>query len=139
MANEQNLIPIKTLSSEEAKKRGSNGGKKSGQVRREKKLLSDYYRTELLEKVFKVKINDEDLQKTGAELICDTLLKVMKRGDSASISAIKEIREATEGSKVVQTTKTIPTTEEDCKKELQKIADEQGITLDEIMEREGLK
>jgi hypothetical protein len=27
----------------------------------------------------------------------------MKRGDSASISAIKEIREATEGSKVQQT------------------------------------
>jgi hypothetical protein len=40
---------------------------------------------------------------------------------------------------VEQTTKTIPTTEDDCKKELQKIADEQGITLDELMEREGLK
>jgi hypothetical protein len=103
MANEQNLIPIKTLSKEEAKKRGSNGGKKSGKVRREKKRLSDYYRTELLEKVFKVKINEEELHKTGGELICDTLLKVMKRGDSASISAIKEIREATEGSKVHNT------------------------------------
>lgn len=36
MANEQNLVPIETLSSEEAKKRGKNGGIRSGEVRREK-------------------------------------------------------------------------------------------------------
>lgn len=38
MANNENLKPIKKgeLTSEEAKKRGSNGGKKSGQVRRER-------------------------------------------------------------------------------------------------------
>lgn len=38
MANNENLKPIKKgeLSNEEAKKRGSNGGKKSGQVRRER-------------------------------------------------------------------------------------------------------
>ena len=43
MANEQNLIPIKKgeLSKEEAKKRGSNGGKKSAQARAEKKLIKD--------------------------------------------------------------------------------------------------
>jgi hypothetical protein len=40
---------------------------------------------------------------------------------------------------IEQTTKTLPATEEDCKKELQKIADEQGISLEELMEREGLK
>lgn len=36
MANEQNLKPIETLSNEEAKKRGKNGGIRSGEVRREK-------------------------------------------------------------------------------------------------------
>lgn len=36
MANEQNLVPIETLSNEEAKKRGKNGGIRSGEVRREK-------------------------------------------------------------------------------------------------------
>lgn len=43
MANEQNLRPIKKgeLSKEEAKKRGSNGGIRSGEVRREKKLIRD--------------------------------------------------------------------------------------------------
>jgi hypothetical protein len=99
----ENLRSLKELTTEEVRKIASKGGKKSVQVRREKKLLSDYYRTELLEKVFKVKINEEEQHKTGGELICDTLLKVMKRGDSASISAIKEIREATEGSKVHNT------------------------------------
>ena len=43
MANEKNLVPIKKgeLSSEEAKRRGSAGGKKSAQVRRENKLIKD--------------------------------------------------------------------------------------------------
>lgn len=43
MANEQNLKPIQKgqLSKEEAKRRGSNGGKKSVQARAEKKLIKD--------------------------------------------------------------------------------------------------
>lgn len=43
MANEQNLKPIRKgdLSNEELKKRQSNGGKKSAQVRRENKLIKD--------------------------------------------------------------------------------------------------
>lgn len=43
MANEQNLKPIKKgeLTSEEAKRRGSNGGKKSAQKRKEIKLIKD--------------------------------------------------------------------------------------------------
>lgn len=43
MANEQNLIPIQKgeLTKEEAKRRGSNGGKRSAEVRRENKLIKD--------------------------------------------------------------------------------------------------
>lgn len=41
MANEQNLKPITSLSSEEAKKRGSAGGKASVEARREKKLFKE--------------------------------------------------------------------------------------------------
>ena len=41
MANEQNLKPITSLSSEEAKKRGSAGGKASVEARRKKKLFKD--------------------------------------------------------------------------------------------------
>ena len=39
--NEQNLKPIRTLSSEEAKKRGSAGGKKSVEVRLQKKIIKE--------------------------------------------------------------------------------------------------
>lgn len=43
MANEQNLKPIRKgdLSREELKRRQSNGGKKSAEVRRENKLIKD--------------------------------------------------------------------------------------------------
>jgi len=43
MANEQNLKPIKKgqLSKEEAKRRGSKGGKKSAEVRKARKTFSE--------------------------------------------------------------------------------------------------
>lgn len=43
MANEQNLKPYRKgeLTSEEAKRRGSNGGKRSAEVKRENKLIKD--------------------------------------------------------------------------------------------------
>ena len=39
MANEQNLQPIRTKS--EAREKGRNGGVRSGEVRRERKLIKD--------------------------------------------------------------------------------------------------
>jgi len=90
VANIKNLKPIKTLSNDEAKKRGSAGGKKSGEVRREKKLLSVMY-ADLLAKGFEV---------DGERLSLDQVASaIMARRDSASVSMLKEIREATEGSK----------------------------------------
>ena len=41
MANEQNLKPIHELSTEEAKRRGRKGVKKSGEVRRKKRQMKD--------------------------------------------------------------------------------------------------
>ena len=42
MANEQNLIPFTSNQSrEEAKKNGSKGGKKSGEVRRQRKAMKE--------------------------------------------------------------------------------------------------
>jgi hypothetical protein len=41
VANEQNLRPIRHLSKEEAKKRGSAGGKKSVEVKRQRKTLRE--------------------------------------------------------------------------------------------------
>ena len=97
MANEKNLKPIKTLSKEEAKKRGSKGGKKSGEVRRQKRLLKDCM-LELLElpvtdtkswnKLSKLGIDIEKID-NRALLVASLFKKAVDFGD---VQAFKEIR-----------------------------------------------
>lgn len=55
--NIQNLKPITTLSSEEAKKRGSSGGKKSVEVRRQRKTAQ-----ELLKRILATELSDEQIE-----------------------------------------------------------------------------
>jgi hypothetical protein len=86
--NPQNLVP---LSTDRARKIGAIGGKKTGEVKRERKLLSTMY-AEMLAKGFEIE---------GERLSLDQVVTaVLFRSDSASVSMLKEIREATEGSKV---------------------------------------
>lgn len=118
MANPQNLKPIKTLTSEEAKRRGSVGGKKSVQARKEKKLISQIYADMIMKKH---KIGNEEID--GELLLEKVALKVLARGDSASVSMIKEIREATEGSKL-----NIDTTINHDDENVKKLLEEYGIT-----------
>ena len=97
MANEKNLKPIKTLSKEEAKKRGSKGGKKSGEVRRQKRLLKDCM-IELLElpvtdtkswnKLSKLGIDIEKID-NRALLVASLFKKAVDFGD---VQAFKEIK-----------------------------------------------
>lgn len=87
MANEQNLIPVKTK--EEARERGRNGGIRSGEAKREKKLLSERY-AKMLASEFNI----------DGETLDDIIKGVLKRKDSASVSMLKEMREASEGSKI---------------------------------------
>jgi len=78
------------LSPEEARKFGSMGGKRSVEVRREKKLLSAMY-AEILAKGFEV---------DGDRLSLDEVVSaIISQNNGASVSMLKEIREATEGSK----------------------------------------
>jgi len=55
MANEQNLKPIKKgeLTKEEAKRRGSLGGQKSGEVRKERKAIREMFEDKLRERGYK--------------------------------------------------------------------------------------
>ena len=87
---------LKIPTSEEARENGKKGGIASGEARREKKFLSQIY-AEILSKKHKLKDGSEI---TGEQLIEDVVLKVLDKGDSSSVSMIKELREATEGSKV---------------------------------------
>ena len=85
--NPQNLVPLTT---DTARKIGALGGKKTGEVKREKKLLSAMY-SDMLAKGFNV---------GGERLSLDQVVaSVLERADSSSVSMLKEIREATEGSK----------------------------------------
>lgn len=93
MANPQNLKPIQSVN--EAREKGRAGGIKSGQVRREKKLLSQIYADMLMKKH---KVGKEEIE--GEVLLEKVALKVLGRGDSASVSMLREIREATEGQKL---------------------------------------
>jgi len=97
--NEQNLIPKTTLSKEEAKRLGSIGGKNSVKSRRKKKLLTQVYGNYLAKK-FDVKTVTGGKKVDGEEFVHMIVTKVLTSGGSAAVSMLKEIREATQGSKV---------------------------------------
>jgi len=94
-----NLRPIRALSKDEAKKRGSAGGKKSVVARHEKKLMSQIY-GEFLAERFKVRVDGAEQDMTGEKLVNRVVKQVLISGGPAAVSLMREIREATEGSKV---------------------------------------
>lgn len=101
MANEKNLIPIQTLSKEEAKKRGSAGGKKSVESRRKKRDMKACMDM-LLAMPANTRADYDTLCALGIDLgsldedtinnmlvVNAALLKNAKNGD---VSSIKELR-----------------------------------------------
>lgn len=105
---EKNLIPQSKKSPAERKRIASMGGKASVKAKKEKKLISQIYADFLLKnhKILKTELdkngNIKGKEKTmsGIELLDQVAKQVLARGDSASVSMLKEMREATEGSKV---------------------------------------
>ena len=99
MANgEENLKPFQTV--EEAREKGRNGGIASGKARKKKKLMSQLY-TDFLIKEHDITTKDGETRKIkGTELLAEVMKKVLAKGDSPAVRLMKEIREATEGSKV---------------------------------------
>jgi hypothetical protein len=98
----ENLIPFNKLTKDEQRKIASNGGKRSVEVRKEKKLLSQMY-ADMLADEHDIDLDGVKQKVTGAELFKMVAQKIVSKGDSSSVSMMKEIREATEGSKVQQT------------------------------------
>lgn len=88
MANEQNLKPFKPgdITSEEAKRRGSNGGKKSVEIRRAKKTMKemlDY----LLEKEL---LNKKGELVTYREAMLTAMVKKAIEGDVKATVFIRD-------------------------------------------------
>jgi hypothetical protein len=98
--NPKNLVKNTDLTPEELKARNSKAGKASGKARKEKKLMSQIY-AEFLVKEHEVIGKDGKKKKLeGHALLSSVMSKILSRGDSASVSLFKEIREATEGNKI---------------------------------------
>lgn len=97
--NAKNLKSLKDRPIEERKKIAKSGGIKSGVVKREKKLMSQIY-AEFLQKEHEVKIKNKNALMTGYNLINKVVGEVIKKGGAPAVSLMKEIREATEGSKL---------------------------------------
>lgn len=73
------------------------GGIASGEVRREKKRMSEIYAS-VLAKKFKVKDDDgKDIEVNGSEMIAGVVARIVQKEDSSSVSMIKELREGIDG------------------------------------------
>jgi hypothetical protein len=98
-----NLIPNSARTPEELREQTRKAGIASGVARREKKRMTQIY-AEFLEKKHKVLGKDGiNKEMSGTELLSSVMSKVLSRGDSSSVSLLREIREATEGSKMALT------------------------------------
>lgn len=100
--NPDKLIPNSKRTPEELREMTRKGGIASGEARRKKKLMSQIY-ADFLAEQFQVNENGETKKITGADLVQKIARDVLLRRDSSSVSMMKEIREATEGSKSILT------------------------------------
>ncbi len=87
MANEQNLKPVRTKS--EARERGANGGRKSGESKRNKKMLKECLEL-LLERKNKVELDGSIARLTGAELIALTAYNKALSGDVKAMEFVRD-------------------------------------------------
>ena len=96
MAGKDNLTPF---TSDNAKEMQRKGAEKRKENNAKKKLMSQIY-AEFLEKEYNVRQGDKERKLTGAELVNECMKKILARGDSSSVSLMREVREATEGQKI---------------------------------------
>ena len=94
-----NPSKLKPCTPENARERQLKSAEKRKENNAKKKLMSQIY-AEFLEKEYNVRQGDKERKLTGAELVNECMKKIIARGDSASVSLLREVREGTEGTKV---------------------------------------
>lgn len=100
--NIDNLIPLPKRTKEAQREIQSKGGKASCEAQREKKRMSQIY-ADFLAAEHEIDIAEVRVKLEGSKLLAHVMKQVLTRGDSASVSMLKEIREATEGSNLTIT------------------------------------
>lgn len=96
MPNPQNL---RTPTSEEAKEMQKKSAEKRKENNERKKFLSEMY-ADFLSDEYSVTKGGETKKITGTEYVKTVIKAIVNRGDSSSVAMLREIREATEGSKI---------------------------------------
>lgn len=106
MANEQNLIPFTSNQNrEEAKKNGAKGGKRSGEVRRQRKAMKEqmemlltlpFKKTKQLEFIKELGINENEIDNQMALIVA-----MYGRALKGDVQAFNTIREVTRDSEIV--------------------------------------
>lgn len=106
MANEQNLIPFTSEQNrEEAKKNGAKGGKKSGEVRRQRKAMKEqmemllslpFKQIEKLDFIENLGIDKEQIDNQMALLVA-----MYGRALKGDVQAFKEIREVAQDNQTI--------------------------------------
>ena len=94
--NDENLKPC---TPENARERQKKSAQKRKENAAKKKLMSQIY-AEFLEREYSIKVGDKTNKISGAELCNEAMKKIIARGDSSSVSLLKELREGTEGTKM---------------------------------------
>ena len=94
-----NPSKLKPCTPENARERQLKSAEKRKENNAKKKLMSQIY-AEFLEKEYNVRQGDKERKLTGAELVNECMKKIIARGDSSSVSLMREVREATEGQKI---------------------------------------
>ena len=94
-----NPSKLKPCTPENARERQLKSAEKRKENNAKKKLMSQIY-AEFLEKEYNVRQGDKERKLTGAELVNECMKKIIARGDSSSVSLMREVREGTEGTKV---------------------------------------
>lgn len=90
---------LRTPTSSEAKEMQRKGAAKRKENRQKKILMSQIY-ADFLAKEYKVKVGDKNKKISGADFVNEAMKKIIARGDSSSVSLLRELREGTEGTKM---------------------------------------
>ena len=94
--NDQNLRPC---TPENARERQLKSAQKRKENNERRKFLSEMY-AEFLEDEYSVTKGGETKKISGTEYIKTVVKAIINRGDSSSVTMLREIREATEGTKM---------------------------------------
>lgn len=86
----ENLVSLKDRTTEKQREIASKGGKRSGEVKREKKLMRELY-AEFLSKKYSVTIDKKKKELTGSDLCLEMLPKIVQKADASSVSFFKEL------------------------------------------------